>query len=577
MEKENNFEGVNNTGSSSPAEEAAKALSQTSGISDENNQTPSENGSNGKKWIVPAGVAAAVVVVGGGFILTHQTDPKDAVIDAFKSITAEGQLDPAEDIFGVQALTELVSSGAVQTGMELNLTKSSDETLNEISGAGLGLDLMSDVDSKQQTMKLSVKYGGADLAVAKLYMNDTQFKAAIPELSNKVFMLDYANDIEGQIKNSPYARKMLEEQGIDIDKFVEYLEKHKNIVSEDNVVLDFEELWNRYKEESKALDNLKAAMTVTKNDKKEYTIDGTTQNCRGYHVVLPKDELINFVKVTKEFVLNDDKLKQDFLSYFEIAAGANGIYNITASTEELPPEEQQEKLWVQTEEMFDNIEKAMETSGGDVALDVYVRKDGKMAGFSYETEALIEEKTIRFYGDVTFSGGYNMLANVEGTLNIENAEGKKMTFSLDKTGTYEAGKDWNSKIIASVEDEEETYQFILDGDYQIANGGYEIKIDLKSNDVSQLAFAAEGTIDELVKGERVNVNVESLSLDTLVADEGNMNVEFTGAFYLKPLEEEITQPDGEAFDILASTEEDYANVASEITGNLFAILMKLMV
>ncbi len=585
MEKENNTNSTESTNSAenmsnsvNPAEAAAQALTESVGVSN------GENGANGtgshepgkKKWLVPVGVAAAVVVIGGGVIISHQKDPKDTVIDAFKSITAEGQLSPAEEIFGVQKLGELLVNGSVQTGMELNMSGSSDETLNELSGAGLSLDLQRDVDGKQQNMDLSVKYGGGELANAKLYMNDTQFMAAVPELSSKVFTLDYANDLEGQLLNSPYAKKMLEEQGIDIEKFAAYLEQHKDALSDDDAILDLEELWNRYKEESKALDNLKAAMTVTKNDKKEFTIDGTSQKCRGYHVVLPKDALVSFVNTTKEFFLNDDILKQDVVSYLEMASGASGIYGAVGSEDTVDPAKKQQELWAQAEEMFNNVEKAMESSAGDVTLDVYVRKDGKMAGFSYDTEAVIEEKNIKFYGDVSFDGGYNMLANVDGTLTIENAEGQKMAFSLNKTGSYEAGKDWKSNIIATVEDDEDTYQFILDGDYQIANGSYELKMDLQNNEVSQLSLSANGTIDELVKGERVALDIDSLRIDTLMLDEGNTYVEFAGSYYIKPLEEEIVKPSGEPFDVLSSTEEDYANVVSEITGNLFAILMKLM-
>ena len=42
------------------------------------------------------------------------------------------------------------------------------------------------------------------------------------------------------------------------------------------------------------------------------------------------------------------------------------------------------------------------------------------------------------------------------------------------------------------------------------------------------------------------------------------------------LEDEIAQPDGVPFDVLASSEEDYNQVTTEITGNLFAILLKVM-
>ena len=89
--------------------------------------------------------------------------------------------------------------------------------------------------------------------------------------------------------------------------------------------MDLKALWNRYKEGSKAIDDLKAAMTVTKNDKKEFTIDGQSENCRGYHVTLPKDALIRFAKTTREFFLNDETLKQDVVRYLELAGDASSI------------------------------------------------------------------------------------------------------------------------------------------------------------------------------------------------------------------------------------------------------------
>lgn len=94
------------------------------------------NGSGRKKWLISAGAAAAVVVVGGGVMLSHQADPKDTVIDAFKSITAEGQLNPSEEIFGTKELEKLLQKGSAQTGMELSMTGISDESLNQMSGGG---------------------------------------------------------------------------------------------------------------------------------------------------------------------------------------------------------------------------------------------------------------------------------------------------------------------------------------------------------------------------------------------------------------------------------------------------------
>ena len=529
MNSENNTGNMNNTNNTNisndttplnPAEAAARALTGASGA--QNGTGMSGNGADGtgaggsygggtggnrpamekndrKKWLIPAGAAAAVVVVGAGVMFSHRADPKETVIDAFKSITAEGQLNPAEEIFGTKELGELLETGSVQTGIELKLTGVSDESLNQMSGAGLGMDVKRDVDSGRQQMELSMQYGGGELANAQLYMDDTQLMAAVPALSSRVFTLDYVNDLEGQLINSPYAAQMLEDQGIDMEGLVNYLGQYRKTLADDKPMLDLKALWNRYKEGSRAIDDLKAAMAVTKQDKKEFTIDGRSENCRGYHVILTKEALVSFAKTTKEFFLKDEALKEDMVRYLELAGGAASIYAANEDDEALDPEEQQQALWDQAEAAIDNLIQNLEDTIGDVTLDVYVRKDGKMAGFSYETDAVAEGETVRLYGDVSFGGGYSMLSNVEADLNIEDSAGKVITIAVDKTGAYEAGKNWNGQVIATLEDEEEKYQFILDGDYQIADGSYEVKLDLQSNETSKASLTASGTVSEAIR------------------------------------------------------------------------------
>ena len=109
------------------------------------------------------------------------------------------------------------------------MTGISDESLNQMSGAGIGLDVKRDVDSGRQLLNLSLQYGGGELADAQLYMDDTQIMAAIPALSSRIFTLDYVNDLEGQLINSPYAAQKLEEQGIDIEGLANYLDR-KSVV-----------------------------------------------------------------------------------------------------------------------------------------------------------------------------------------------------------------------------------------------------------------------------------------------------------------------------------------------------------
>lgn len=53
-----------------------------------------------------------------------------------------------------------------------------------------------------------------------------------------------------------------------VEGLANYLGQYKEALSDEEPMMDLKALWNRYKEGSKAIDDLKTAMTVTKNDKK---------------------------------------------------------------------------------------------------------------------------------------------------------------------------------------------------------------------------------------------------------------------------------------------------------------------
>ena len=67
--------------------------------------------------------------------------------------------------------------------------------------------------------------------------------AAIPALSSRIFTLDYVNDLEGQLINSPYAAQKLEEQGIDIEGLANYLGQYKEALSDEEPMMDLKALW----------------------------------------------------------------------------------------------------------------------------------------------------------------------------------------------------------------------------------------------------------------------------------------------------------------------------------------------
>lgn len=534
----------------------------------------------GKRWVIPAAAVAVVAVAAGAYAMSQRVDPKDAVIDAFKSITAEGQTNPAEEIFGISDLMEKLSKESGEISMEATIAGASDETVNQLASGKMRVNVKNDVDQKKLSMDIGLGYADMDLAGMELYLDETQVAAAIPELSSRAFTLNYADDLEGQLEASPYLGSLLQENGVDITGLSTYLEKCTEMASEGEELFNLKELWHRYKEGSKAIDDLKAAMTAEKVEKKDFIIDGSTESCRGYHVTVTKDALVQFARTTKEFFLNDETLKSDFISYMEMVTELqNTMAELQDPSLTQSPEEMQKELWQNAEAQFDDVLSQLEASMGDVTLNVYVRKGGTMAGFDFATIAKVEDQEVALDGSVTFGGGYSMISNVTAVLNMNNvsitdADDSAISFTLNKTGGYEAGNTWFCDLNATLESGEESFGFIYNGSYQIADGSLAVSLDLLDGEESQLSITSTGYVQNLQKGTSLELCLDSVRFSSPLLTGAEDYFELSGSYAAGPLTGEVAFPEGENFDILAATEDDYNGVISEMTGNIFGLMMK---
>ena len=184
-------------------------------------------------------------------------------------------------------------------------------------------------------------------------------------------------------------------------------------------------------------------MTVESGKEELYFIDGKEVRRDGYHTTITKDALIQFATTTKEFFLSDEDAEKDFIEYMDLMNELQGTMVMMANP--YAPDRRRDhdrSCGKKLKRAFDAVIEELKDSMGDLTMDVYVRKDGKMAGFDYETTAVIAEENIKLYGNVAFAGGYSMMSNVKAVLNVESADGEVVTASVDKTGTYEKDKTW---------------------------------------------------------------------------------------------------------------------------------------
>ena len=242
-----------------------------------------------------------------------------------------------------------------------------------------------------------------------------------------------------QIANSPYLGKSLSDMGMDLQAYADYMKKANELSHSETPMFDFGALWDRYKTGSKAVDNLKAAMTVEKGESKSCPVGDAEVECDGYDVVLSNAALVQFFTETKDFFLADETLKKDMITYLEL------VYDLNASlygseemaqlygmeSPDMTRNSSRQSFQTSADEEVEALLSQLKGAMGDVTLAVYVTDDGKLASFDYSTELSLAEQTVeaetaaaeeesaasaeaadilKLYGTVNFRGGYSKTA-----------------------------------------------------------------------------------------------------------------------------------------------------------------------
>ena len=80
---------------------------------------------------------------------------------------------------------------------------------------------------------------------------------------------------------------------------------------------DLESVIKRFQDGWQTREKLKAAMTVEKGEKKAFVIDDTEVTCKGYQVRISKEFMIDFLRGSADFFLNDEELREMYLKQLE--------------------------------------------------------------------------------------------------------------------------------------------------------------------------------------------------------------------------------------------------------------------
>lgn len=543
-----------------------------------------------KKGKLAALIIAAVAVIGvAAFAAVKLTekDPKEVVIAAFENIWPEDQVSPAEELFGTSELAKAMSTTDSETSLSLKLDSCSDDTVNSFAGAGLRIAGKNDITNKKSSFNMGVTYNDMDAANLNVYYGDETLMMALPELVDKVFTLDLSEGLADRVKNSPTISTYLAQSGVDVDAMATYLkEMMDDAVSQSETgtaPFDVEALMTRYKEGCKAQENFKATLTVEKNGKGTFTMDGKEVSCTGYNVTVSKDSMIEFLRVSSDFFLQDETLKNDFLKQLEASVRMSEImgaaaYGGTAQT----PEEMQQQTYDELKNSVDEMITYLDGSLSDIQMVVYVDKAGRLASVDGKTtiRETAEEGTGELDNSVDIAflwnleGGAYLTQNMNGSITLSNPEDAtdKITVTFNRQGTYDKASLTDDFSVAFDGGADQQFRFMYTTTYYADNGNFHAAAEVGAGDSQLLKISSTGVVDEMEKGKSLHITIDELETNVM---DSSINVMMSGEYSLAPLQGEIIAPEGEQMDVLAATEADWQGVFMQGLFGAMSVMQEL--
>lgn len=536
-----------------------------------------EPGPNKKfmRILAVAVVILAVVSVGAlAFVKWSVKDPKEVVIQAFENIWPKDQVLPSEEMFGFKEFSESALTADSDGGFTLKLDSCSEPSINQFAGSGLRFQAKSDKKNRKSSLNVGVIYNGMDLVNLNGYYGDETSMVSIPELSGRVFTLDVSDGLGERIANAPYLGKLLEEQGVDISilssYFSEIVAQADRIEKEGKAPFDFEALMKRYKEGCKAQENFKAALTVEKASKGTYTMNGKEVSCQGYEVLISKDSMIEFLRTSSDFFLQDETLRQDFLNQMESTVRMTELMGGGFSGMAMPSaKELQEQSYDEAKKGVEEMIRYLDGSLSDVRMTVYVDRKGNLAAVEGSTQMNLEERAdISFHWEL--QGGSYLTQNFKGNVIVQKGE-EALNVDVIRESSYNK-KQLVDDISVNIHFPDDVYKVAYNSSYDSESGDFQTSVGLENQGIQVVEASMSGVIDQLEKGKLIHMDIDSLEFGAM---DHYVNMALSGEYYYKPLEGEITPLEGETMDVLAATESDWKDVGTEIMLNAFSVFSQV--
>ena len=294
--------------------------------------------------------------------------------------------------------------------------------------------------------------------------------------------------------------------------------------------------------------------------------------------MISKDSMIEFLRTSSDFFLQDETLKGDYLKQLEATVRMSELMGgAVTGAGSVSAQEMQEQTYDEVKETVDEMITYLEKSLTDVQMTVYVDKSGNLAAVDGSTNLYVEDEPgvedgyVAVNFKLELQGGAYLTQNLTGSVVLEDAT-DTVTVDLLKQGTYD-GKKLTCDLSVDIGlPEDANYNFMYTGTYDSADGSYHAGVEVGGEGSQILKMSATGVMDQLEKGKNFHMDIDSLEI---AAMDNTMNVVLSGEVYSRPLSSEVTPLEGEPLDVLAATEQDWNNVLMEMVFGVMGLAGQL--
>ena len=494
---------------------------------------------------VVAGVVAATVVVGGAVGITQTevfASPEKKVEAALNSLT-ENEPSAFEELFGWKAFWEEISEKGLETDVNVKLQNIPVDALGiSIPNIGVGLNYRFDAKKSQTEMLVGAKVADATLLSATVYTDKEKALATVPELFAGAIGANYADKkFVEQLKNSELTQMLGEEFSAVLEAIPDTFTEVKDSVENAVLVKDYLDALEESKNE--LLDKMEAE----KADEATVLVGGKEVECREYKATFGPEDVEAFLTA----------LIDETMTFYESYMEENADSIDSALLEELEARKSSEEFRAEVEEWKEELKGKI----GSTELRVYL--SGKRLIMA-DIQMVVEETELNL--NVLFGTEGNRYDNMQMILDItEQAETMRL-FSL--THETEDTEDEFTSVWSLYAEEEE--QLALTFSYEKLAGDFKFIFALPTEGIK---FVIDGVLTIPNKGKEFAFEIDDISFSQY---EDRMSLGFSTELSLKVFEGEIVAPAELRWDVVSMTALEWERLATEITGNIYSIVMKLM-